>query len=74
MVSPYYSPDPDGPKYEEYNVQKMMRFKPFRVELLCGHDTAVFYDLARFEQVEEEVHVMRLYIRMTCVRTRHVYT
>ena len=41
MVCPHCSPDPDGPKYEEYCQQKMMLYKPFRQveELLCGHDT-----------------------------------
>lgn len=31
IVRPYCSPDPNGPKYEQYCKQKLMLYKPFRV-------------------------------------------
>ena len=41
IVRPYFSPDPDSPKYEEYCQQKMMLYKPFHQlqELLVESDT-----------------------------------
>ena len=41
IIRPYYPPDPDGPKYEQYCRQKLMLHKSFRdqQELLCGHNT-----------------------------------
>ena len=41
IVRPYCSPDPNGPKYEQYCQQKLMMYKPFRrqEELLAGSDT-----------------------------------
>ena len=38
---PYCSPDPSGPKYEQYCRQKLMQHKCFRniADLLSGHDT-----------------------------------
>lgn len=66
MVRPHCSPDPDGPKYEEYCQQKMMLYKPFcRVEeLLCGHDTfaAAYADFLQSgngnvpSSLEEDIH------------------
>ena len=41
IVRPSYSPDPDGPKYEEYCRIKLMLYKPYRVEqeLIGEHGT-----------------------------------
>ena len=41
IVRPYCSPDPSGPKYEQYCQQKLMLHVPFRhqVELLAGCET-----------------------------------
>ena len=38
---PYCSPEPSGPKYEQFCRQSLMQHKPFRQvsELLAGHDT-----------------------------------
>lgn len=38
---PYISPDPAGPKYEQYCQQSLMKHKSFRQvsDLLAGHDT-----------------------------------
>ena len=41
IVRPFLSPEPDGPKYEQYCKQKLMLHKPFRLEndLLENHLT-----------------------------------
>lgn len=43
IVCPHFSPDPDGPNYDNYCRQKLMLHTPFRVEqeLLDGHDTFI---------------------------------
>ena len=63
MVLPNCSPDPEGPKYEQYCRQKLMQHVPFRQqeELLDGNETSSFllsgsvpsaldYDLCRLHQ------------------------
>ena len=41
IARPYCSPDPTGPKYEQYCDQSLMQHKPFRQvnELLAAHET-----------------------------------
>lgn len=41
ITRPYYSPDPAGPKYEQYCQQSLMKHKSFRQisDLLADHNT-----------------------------------
>ena len=64
IVRPHYSPDPDGPKYEEYCQQKMMLYKPFRqVQELLGEYVTFAAAYAEFLQLgnvpaslEDDIH------------------
>ena len=43
ITRPYISPDPAGPKYDQYCQQSLMKHKSFRkvIDLLAGHETYV---------------------------------
>ena len=64
IVRPYFSPDPSGPKYEEYCRQKLMLHIPFRreEELLGDSDTyaaayAIFLQSGNVPpSLEEDIH------------------
>ena len=63
IVRPYFSPDPSGPKYEEYCRQKLMLHIPFRREELLGDSDSYAAAYAIFLQsgnvppsLEEDIH------------------
>ena len=64
IVSPYCSPDPHGPKYEQYCQQKLMLHVPFRHqnELLSGNTTfaAAYADFLQSgiipSSLEDDIH------------------
>ena len=64
IVRPYYSPDPQGPKYEHYCQQKLMLHVPFRrLNELLGGDNTFAAAYATFLQsgsippsLEEDIH------------------
>ena len=64
IVRPYCSPDPQGPKYEQYCEQKLMLHMPFRHknELLGNHSTftAAFADFLQSGSIppslEDDIH------------------
>lgn len=41
IIRPYILPDPEGPKYEEYCLQKLMLYRPFcqQQTIIAGFDT-----------------------------------
>lgn len=55
ITRPYISPDPAGPKYEQYCQHSLMKHKSFRevTDLLAGHNTSAeaFTDLLQAEDI-----------------------
>ena len=66
IVHPYCSPDPDGPKYEQYCRQKLMLYQPFRREdELLGECNTFAAAYAVFLQsgdippsLEDDIHIL----------------
>ena len=68
IVRPYCSPDPEGPKYEQYCRQKLMIHQPFRQvdELLgaCDKHSSAYHQFLRCGKVPpslaDDIHRLEL--------------